>query len=447
MVNLSVTLRSWGQNCINVNAVQGEAGSRSITVTFLGSDGQPVDLTGSSPRMYVAGTNPPVFTDGAILDAARGSARFVLTADMTAKHGIFPCQFLLFGPEYPALKFTGLMLHVAASDLENAVEATNEFSALTAALGKAEDAVAQAASAAADARQASGSSTDAAAAAQSAKEKADAAAAQVKNAPKIGADGYWYLYNPDAGQYEKSDKSALLIPKGTWAAGTYGKNEYVYYPPENAAYCSLTDGNTNTPADDDVSWMLLCRGDACDNNFTNAYKTMVEAAVPNTRKVAGLALSGDISSAQLTAAGLASGDASGNAQNALKLGGAAASGFPQISSGTWTPTLYGDTAAGTPTYTDRVGNYVKIGTLVHVFFHLTISEKGGMAGNLFVGGFPHSVWVPGATSDITGSTTTAGKALMNCYVNNDYVSLACTADDINMPFAIWSGHAVYITGP
>ncbi len=60
-----------------------------------------------------------------------------------------------------------------------------------------------------------------------------------------------------------------------------------------------------------------------------AIKDEADAAVPDARKIAGLALSADITAAQLlAAAGLASGDASGNAQNALKLGGKAASLFP-----------------------------------------------------------------------------------------------------------------------
>ena len=444
MINLSVTLKPYGQNSVAVNAVQGESGSRSLTVTFLDSDGSPLNLTGSSPRMYVAGTNPPVFTDGTILDAASGTARFVLTSNMTAKHGMFFCQFLLSGSEYPALKFTGLTLRVAASDLENAIEATNEFSALAAALGKTEDAAAQAESAAADAKQSSASAGNAAAAAASAKGEADAAAAQVKNVPKISTDGYWCLYSPSTGQYEKSDTSALLIPKGTWTAGNaYRKNEYVYYPSGNAAYCSLTDGNTGTPADDGINWMLLCKGNASGNSFTDTYKAMVDAAVPNTRRIAGLALSEDISLARLTAAGLSSGDGSGNAQNALKLGGAGASNFPQISSGTWTPYLYGSTTAGSPTYVTQVGRYIKIGALVNLFFYVAISAKGGMAGIISVGGLPFPSAFPSATSDF--SCSALSKSSITGYLSGAQIGLSLADTDINDSYGMWAAHAVYMT--
>ena len=63
--------------------------------------------------------------------------------------------------------------------------------------------------------------------------------------------------------------------------------------------------------------------------------------VPASRTAVGLPLSAGIALIQLIAAGFASGDSSGNGQNALKLGGIAAVNFPQISSGTWAPTISG----------------------------------------------------------------------------------------------------------
>lgn len=139
------------------------------------------------------------------------------------------------------------------------------------------------------------------------------------------------------------------------------------------------------------------------------------AAVPKTRTIADLPLSGDITLAQLIAKGLASGDGSGNANNALKLGSADAANFPQISSGTWTPTLYGATVAGTPVYDSNyhTGYWVKIGPLVFVSAILGITSKGGMAGIVCIGGlpFPVSCGVPssigkgavrGAASDVSG---------------------------------------------
>ena len=93
---------------------------------------------------------------------------------------------------------------------------------------------------------------------------------------------------------------------------------------------------------------------------------MPAAAVPNTRKIAGLAMNADITLAQLIAVGLCA--------------------APE--SGVWTPTLYGGTATGTPTYVAQSGTYHKIGTHVTLNGAIQISAKGGMAGGLMIGGLP-----------------------------------------------------------
>ena len=55
--------------------------------------------------------------------------------------------------------------------------------------------------------------------------------------------------------------------------------------------------------------------------------------------------------------------------------------------GTWTPTVYGASTAGTTTYTGQSGTYTKIGRLVTAYFDVAISAATG-TGNLFIGGFP-----------------------------------------------------------
>jgi hypothetical protein len=57
-------------------------------------------------------------------------------------------------------------------------------------------------------------------------------------------------------------------------------------------------------------------------------------------------------------------------------------------SGTWTPTIYGTTTAGTPTYTARVGTYKRIGNMVYFNAVLVISAVGGIAGNVKISGLP-----------------------------------------------------------
>ena len=56
--------------------------------------------------------------------------------------------------------------------------------------------------------------------------------------------------------------------------------------------------------------------------------------------------------------------------------------------GTITPTIYGSTTAGSPTYVAQVGRYVKIGAQVSFTLYVYITAKGGIDGNVCIGGFP-----------------------------------------------------------
>lgn len=56
--------------------------------------------------------------------------------------------------------------------------------------------------------------------------------------------------------------------------------------------------------------------------------------------------------------------------------------------GTFTPTLFGTTTPGTPTYVAQSGRYVKNGSLAWCTGRIQISALGGMAGNVKIGGLP-----------------------------------------------------------
>jgi hypothetical protein len=56
--------------------------------------------------------------------------------------------------------------------------------------------------------------------------------------------------------------------------------------------------------------------------------------------------------------------------------------------GTWSPTLFGTTTAGTNTYLFANGKYTKIGRQVVLQFKIRISSTSSMAGNLRLGGLP-----------------------------------------------------------
>lgn len=70
---------------------------------------------------------------------------------------------------------------------------------------------------------------------------------------------------------------------------------------------------------------------------------------------------------------------------------------------TWTPTIAGKTTAGTPVYAGRGGTVVKRGKTVHVTGWINLSSKGGMAGELQIGGLPFTV-----------ANENASRASMNC---------------------------------
>jgi hypothetical protein len=55
--------------------------------------------------------------------------------------------------------------------------------------------------------------------------------------------------------------------------------------------------------------------------------------------------------------------------------------------GTWTPTFFGSSSAGTTTYNSRAGNYTKVGRLVTVNASMAISSATG-TGVVTIGGFP-----------------------------------------------------------
>ncbi len=57
--------------------------------------------------------------------------------------------------------------------------------------------------------------------------------------------------------------------------------------------------------------------------------------------------------------------------------------------GTWDPTIYGSSTAGTPSYVSSTeGTYIKTGKLIFITMHIRITAKGGLAGNVRVGGLP-----------------------------------------------------------
>ena len=78
-----------------------------------------------------------------------------------------------------------------------------------------------------------------------------------------------------------------------------------------------------------------------------------------------------------------------------------------ISIGTWTPTVSGDSGGG-QAYASQAGWYCKTGTVVTVGFDVSISNRGTLAGTLYLGGLP---FAPGPTAHGVNFAYWAGLAV------------------------------------
>lgn len=92
--------------------------------------------------------------------------------------------------------------------------------------------------------------------------------------------------------------------------------------------------------------------------------------------------------------------------------------------GSFSPTIYGSSTPGSPTFSVSQTRYVRIGELCFVRFYIAMSSKGSMAGNVVIGGLPfvvsgtHSrpIWWPYQLAtgvvqlaiDLTGGQTYGG---------------------------------------
>jgi hypothetical protein len=92
--------------------------------------------------------------------------------------------------------------------------------------------------------------------------------------------------------------------------------------------------------------------------------------------------------------------------------------------GTWTPTVVGETTAGTGTYTHQNGNYVKVGQMVCVSALITLTNHTG-TGNILFGGLPFTTFTNaihrfGATvGGLNNLALTASNVLTLQAQNND----------------------------
>lgn len=124
-------------------------------------------------------------------------------------------------------------------------------------------------------------------------------------------------------------------------------------------------------------------------------------------------------------------------------------------SGVFTPSVFGITTAGSPTYPTRIGRYQRIGGRCYFSIRISISNKGGMAGTIRVGGLPFVVAANGGASMSVVSSNLALAEIhpLNAYTiagstNIEFSLLNATgassflnANTISDTFTVWlSGH-------
>lgn len=84
-----------------------------------------------------------------------------------------------------------------------------------------------------------------------------------------------------------------------------------------------------------------------------------------------------------------------------------------IRSGTWTPTIVGNTTAGTQTYTTQAGTWTRIGSRVIVDGYIYCAIGSTAAGVTRIEGLPFNIDNNGAAwvSDLSGATLISGRQL------------------------------------
>lgn len=248
MTEKDIVLDIWGANNVRLRVVQGEAGARDLIIRLV-DNGTEYDPTGLTARLYVTDARGYKY----FVDASISSKAVNVTVPSGMAPGLATAQVVLSDDNGGPLKAVGLTLDVVPSDLDDAAEATDEWSPLIEALEKAEgaaeatDAANAAASAANAAAEAANEAADAAnEAAESIGDKVDAVDALPVYAMARSSDptDCWQptpgIAVPDTGPYvgmavravwaEEWDASVPIWafggtepvkPEGTYPAGAY----------------------------------------------------------------------------------------------------------------------------------------------------------------------------------------------------------------------------------
>jgi hypothetical protein len=213
----------------------------------------------------------------------------------------------------------------------------------------------------------------------------------------------------------------------TAGAGSYGGLNFTNYSGTTAAAASFidfnrsrgtTDGSLTAVTSGDTLGYTVYRG-ADGTAFYEAATILCEAGTVSSGSVAGnlvfkTSSVGAGSSTEklrinpygtLILTGANNTDTGvGIAFPATQVASSNANTLDDYEEGTWTPTIYGTTTAGTPVYVIQDGRYEKIGRMVHAWGRVQINAWVGPVGNVYFAGLPFTSINTGAN----GCSTTLG---------------------------------------
>ena len=184
MVTETVNLRVWNQDFRKLAVVQGEIGTRELTIEIQDAARTAMELSGYAARLYITEAGGrKIFTDCTI-----SGNKITASVPMMTTPGDAKAQIVLTKGD-DVLKVTGIVFDVRPSDLEGAMDTSDDWSVLTAMIGEvntateaANNAAGAANTAAALAGEKAGAANTAAANANTAASGANQAAANAETA-------------------------------------------------------------------------------------------------------------------------------------------------------------------------------------------------------------------------------------------------------------------------
>lgn len=143
MIEKNIILEAWAlrQQAPKVLLVEGESQSRVLSLQLL-SNGQPIDLTGTTVTFYYQTPEPDnkeIFLPATITDAKKGCVDVTMTRLSTATPGsVFDAEVRVTLSNGGNLRILGPTLFIAEGASDDKIEASDEFAALDKALAEVE---------------------------------------------------------------------------------------------------------------------------------------------------------------------------------------------------------------------------------------------------------------------------------------------------------------------